>query len=105
VTQEGCYKTIQAGFVEFGLDSDSNANSGPDIVSYDIGAFNVTLDVNFEVTEDIDLVEVNTNQSAPTSVPSGFEVWVSGFIQGLGLLPAIVSETLGIITSNGVIYN
>ena len=76
MTQEGCYKTIQAGFVEFGLDSDSNANSGPDIVSYDIGAFNVTLDVNFEVTEDIDLVEVNTNQSAPTSVPSGCGYWV-----------------------------
>ena len=52
VTQEGRYKTTQTGFVEFGLGSDSNANSGPDIVSYDIGPFKVPLDINSRELDD-----------------------------------------------------
>lgn len=52
VTQEGRYTTTQTAFVEFGLGSDSNANSGPDLVSYNIGTFTVPLDTNSQEQDD-----------------------------------------------------
>jgi len=62
-------------------------------------------DVNFEVTGDIDLVEVISNQNTPTSAPSGFGASVSLFRQGSGLEPPIVPSVSGIITSDGTASN
>jgi len=68
VTQEGRYKTTQTGFVEFGLGSDSNANSGPDIVSYDIGTFKVPLDINSrEVDDSFNDLKLGYKISTPVS--------------------------------------
>jgi tetratricopeptide (TPR) repeat protein len=51
-SQEGRYKTTQVAFVEFGLGSDSNANSGPDITSFNIGTLTIPLDTNSQAKND-----------------------------------------------------
>ena len=70
VTQEGRYKTTQTAFVEFGLGSDSNANSGPDITSYNIGTFIVPLDPNSQEQDD-NFAELKLSYKISTPVSPG----------------------------------
>lgn len=70
VAQEGRYTTTQTAFVEFALGSDSNANSGPDIATYNIGAFTVPIDTNSQEQDD-NFAELKLRYKISTPVSPG----------------------------------
>lgn len=73
VTKEGRYKTTQTAFVEFGLGSDSNASSGPDLVSYDVGGIAVPLDISSrELADNFSEFKLSYKVSTPVSPSTSY---------------------------------
>lgn len=74
-TQEGRYNTTHAAFIEFGLGSDSNANSGPDITSFDIGTFTIPLDINSQEQDD-NFADLKLSYKFSTPVAPGISYFI-----------------------------
>jgi len=68
--KEERYKTTQSSFVDFGFGSDSNANSGPSIDSYDIGIFTVVLDADSREQDDT-FAELKLGYNVSTPISPG----------------------------------
>ena len=78
-TQEGRYQTTQTAFIEFGLGSDSNANSGPDITSYNIGILNFPLDTNSQEQDDnFAELKLSYKISTPVSPKTSYFLAIDG---------------------------
>lgn len=66
----GRYSTTHSAYLELGFGNDSNANSGPDITSYDIGLITIPLDPASQAQED-DFSKLALNYKVTTPVSPG----------------------------------
>lgn len=114
-SRKGRYSKTHSAFIEIGFGTDSNANSGPDIKSYDIGLITIPLDSTSQAQED-DFIELVLNYKLGTPISPGtlyflslnsnlhsnsehneFDTATLSFDTGLEFLHAQDSYTLGLI--------
>ncbi|MDH5355678.1 MAG: surface lipoprotein assembly modifier [Gammaproteobacteria bacterium] len=66
--KKGRFSTTHSAFLELGFGNDSNANSGPDISSYDIGLITIPLDPASQAQEDdFSQLSLSYKVTTPTS--------------------------------------
>lgn len=75
-SKKGRYSTTHSAYLELGFGNDSNANSGPDISSYNIGLITVPLDSASQAQED-DFTELSLIYKVSTPVAPGTLYFVS----------------------------
>ncbi len=75
-SHKGRYSTTHSAYLELGFGNDSNANSGPDISSYNIGLITIPLDSTSQAQED-DFTELSLNYKLSIPLSPGTSYFAS----------------------------